>query len=487
MAEYDLAINNVRIIDGHGGPSFTGSVAVRGDRIAEIGDLQTASAETVIDGHGLVLAPGFIDVHTHDDLAVLKTPDMTPKISQGVTTVVVGNCGISLSPFPSGKAVVSPLTLIGRDDDYRFNAFSAYKDAIQDNPPATNVAALVGHTTLRAAAMSSLDRPANEREIAKMAQQLAQSLADGAVGLSSGLDYPAAASAPTAEVVSLCQTLREHGGVYTTHIRDERDQIAEALEEAFEIGHEAAVPVVISHKKCAGHKNWGRSVDTLKRIAEVRVRQSVNLDCYPYTASSTLLVAKYVDPEEEVLITWSDPHPEFAGNYLSEIASIWQCDVYEAVERLTPAGAIYFDMHEGDLRRILSFEGTMIGSDGIPSDPHPHPRLWGTFPRVLGHYSRDLGLFSLEEAVHRMTAKPAQVFGFAKRGAIEIGHCADLVLFDPREIIDVASFERHCAAARGIEVVCVNGQIAWQFGKHTNIRLGRLLTRTATLDCPKPT
>lgn len=481
MAEFDLAINNVRIVDGHGGPSFHGSVAVRGDRIAEISDLPSASAETVIDGRGLVLSPGFIDVHTHDDLAVLKTPDMTPKISQGVTTVIVGNCGISLSPFPSGKAVVSPLTLIGDEDAYRFNSFRAYKNAIQDNPPATNVAALIGHTTLRAAAMSSLDRPATEKEIAEMAQQLAASLADGAIGLSSGLDYPAAASAPTAEVVSLCQALQQHGGIYTAHIRDERDQIAEALEEAFEIGHDAAVPVVISHKKCAGQKNWGRSVETLNRIAETRTRQPVNLDCYPYTASSTLLVAKYVDPEEEVLITWSEAHPEFAGSYLSEIASHWQCDVYEAVERLTPAGAIYFDMDEGDLRRILRFEGTMIGSDGIPGDPHPHPRLWGTFPRVLGHYSRDLGLFSLEEAVHRMTGKPAQVFGFEKRGAIEIGHYADLVMFDPREIIDVASFENPCAAARGIEVVCVNGQVTWQCGKHTNIHSGRLLTRTKPL------
>lgn len=476
MADFDLLINDVRIIDGHGGPSFHGNVAVRGDRIAKIGDLPAASAETVIDGRGLALAPGFIDVHTHDDLAVLKTPDMTPKISQGVTTVVVGNCGISLSPFPHGQDVVSPLTLIGKENDYRFNAFSEYKDAIRENPPATNVAALVGHTTLRAAAMSSLDRPATEREIVKMAQQLATSLADGAIGLSSGLDYPAAASAPTAEVVSLCQTLREHGGVYTTHIRDERDQIAEALEEAFEIGLEALVPVVISHKKCAGRKNWGRSVETLRCVAEARVRQSVNLDCYPYTASSTLLVAKYVDPEEEVLITWCDPHPEFAGHYLSEIANAWQCDVHEAVERLTPAGAIYFDMDESDLRRILSFEGTMVGSDGIPGDPHPHPRLWGTFPRVLGHYSRDLGLFTLEEAVHRMTAKPAQVFGFTRRGAIETGHFADLVLFDPAVIIDVASFEEPCAAALGIEVVCVNGQVTWQCGKHTGTRSGQPLT-----------
>ena len=264
MLDYNLLISDVRIIDGHGGPSFQGNVLVHGDRIAAIGELPSDCAESVIDGYGLVLAPGFIDVHTHDDLAILNTPDMTSKISQGVTTVVVGNCGISLSPFPQDREIVPPLTLIGRDKEFRYGAFAEYTNAIQKNPSATNVAALIGHTTLRAACMSSLDRPATKREIEKMAQQLAASLSNGAMGLSSGLDYPAAAQAPTAEVVSLCQTLREHGGIYTTHIRDERDQIAEALKEAFEIGLEAEVPMIISHKKCAGHKNWGQSKENHK-------------------------------------------------------------------------------------------------------------------------------------------------------------------------------------------------------------------------------
>lgn len=477
MAEFDLLIQNVRIIDGSGGASRRGGVALRADRIAATGTLMNGSARTVIDGEGLALAPGFIDVHTHDDLAVLDTPEMTPKVSQGVTTVVVGNCGISLSPFLPGHAVPAPLTLIGHDTDYRFATFAEYASAIQNNPPAVNVAALIGHTTLRAVAMQSLERAATEPEIEAMSRFLATSLADGAIGLSSGLDYPAAAAAPTAEVVSLCHVLRTHNGIYTAHMRDERDQIADALEETFDIGKKASVPIVISHKKCSGHRNWGRSTETLKRIATARRHHSIDLDCYPYTASSTLLIAKYVDPHEEVLITWCDPHPELAGRYLSRIAADWGCDVYDAVARLTPAGAIYFDMDERDLRRILSFDGTMIGSDGIPGDPHPHPRLWGTFPRVLGHYSRDLGLLSLEEAIHRMTAKPAQVFGFENRGVIAVGNYADLVLFDPATIIDLASFEHPCEAARGIELVMVNGKIAWQSGASARERSGRLLKR----------
>ncbi|MEM7173029.1 MAG: D-aminoacylase [Pseudomonadota bacterium] len=476
---FDLVIGGAKVIDGSGRAAFQADVGVTGDRIAEVGNLGTKQSSRALDGAGLVLAPGFIDVHTHDDRAVLATPHMTPKVSQGVTSVVVGNCGISLSPIAMTSNPPPPLNLIGDQSDYRFSSFSDYARAFHEAAPAVNVAALIGHSSLRAGAMDQLDRPASEKEINKMAADLDAALAGGAIGLSSGLDYPPAKEAEEQEVARLCAPLAQRGGIYTTHMRDEGDEIMAALEETFRVGRTAQVPIVISHKKCAGHRNWGRSKETLQAIALARQDLTIELDCYPYIASSTVLLAKYLDRTEEVLITWSDPYPECAGRHLSQIAAEWGCSIFTAAERLAPAGAIYFQMDEGDLQRIMTFDGTMIGSDGLPHDKQPHPRLWGTFPRVLGHYCRDLGLLELEQAVHRMTGKPASVFGLEGRGEIRPGAYADLILFDPDKIIDKATFAEPCQAADGIEAVLVNGQIVWQDKCHSGAGPGQLLRRKA--------
>ena len=247
-------------------------------------------------------------------------------------------------------------------------------------------------------------------------------------------------------------------------MRDEEGGVLDSVRETIRIGREAGVAVVISHHKCAGRDNWGGSRETLALIAEAQATQAIDLDVYPYVAGSTVLLMEIVARSEKVLVSWSEPHPEAAGRPLDEIAREWGCGNAEAVDRLQPAGGIYFMMDEDDLARILEFPGAMIGSDGLPHDVFPHPRLWGTFPRVLGRYARDEGLIGLEDAVHRMTGKPATVFGLAGRGEVREGAFADLVLFDPDEIIDTATFEDPMQPAAGVRSVFVNGREVWAEG-----------------------
>ncbi|MBT6274768.1 MAG: amidohydrolase family protein, partial [Chromatiales bacterium] len=235
---------------------------------------------------------------------------------------------------------------------------------------------------------------------------------------------------------------------------------------------------VISHHKACGRANWGKTEESLARIDKAnRDGQAVDFDVYPYTASSTVLLAHFVERAEKVLITWSTPHPEVAGEELTGIAERWKCSIDDAVVKLQPAGAIYFQMDEADLRRVLRHPGSMVGSDGIPHDEHPHPRLWGTFPRVLGHYARDEGLFSMEEAVYKMTGLTARVFGLKDRGNIAPGYFADLVLFNQDEVIDRADFLAPTTPSAGIERVMVNGQTVWQDGAPSGKRPGGVLRR----------
>ena len=479
-ARYSLLIRNGTVIDGTRAPRYAADVAIQDGRIAAIGKLGKVGADAEIDASGRIVAPGFIDAHTHDDRLLLSAPDMAPKASQGVTTVVAGNCGVSLAPAPKGmsRPVTPPLDLLDAEGGwFRFPTFAAYVKELRAHPAATNCALLVGHTSLRVQTMDHLERPATGVEIARMRELADEALAAGAIGVSTGLYYEPAAAAPTEEVIEVCRPLAKRKGLYCTHMRDEADRVLESLEETFRIGRELGVPVVVSHHKVVGKPNHGRSAETLPLI-EARMReQRIGLDCYPYCASSTILTFSRTLVASKTLVTWSKPHPEFAGQELGEIARKMGLGPEAAVAKLLPAGAIYFSMDEADVQRILAFEQTMVGSDGLPHDSAPHPRLWGTFPRVLGHYARGLGLFPLETAVHKMTGLTAQTFGLADRGILKQGYAADVTIFDAGTVDEAATFARPIQPAKGIEAVIVNGAVVWKDGKATGARPGQVLAR----------
>jgi len=470
-------LRNGFIVDGSGEPAVQGDVAIQEGKIVKIGQLNGATARYERNIDGLMVCPGFIDAHTHDDRAILSSSEMLPKLSQGVTTVIAGNCGISLAPLTLNKKPPPPLNLFGDDTCYRFNRVAEYVDAVNNARPNVNIALLIGHSTLRMGAMKDLTKKATKQEIDQMRERLNEGLVAGAIGFSTGLFYATNKAADMEEVVALAELLADKGGVYTTHMRDEFDGVEDSLKESFETAKLANVPLVISHHKCGGPNNWGRSVDTLNLIAQAQKNQTVGLDVYPYIAGSTVIIPDLVDGFIKILITWSSPHPEMTGKYLSQIAKEWHCTEKEAAKRLSPGGACYFQMDEADVCRILKFHSTMIGSDGLPHDRHPHPRLWGTFPRVIGRYARELQLFTIEEAVRKMTSLPAKQFGLANRGVISEGAYADIVVFNPDTIIDAATFENPKQAAHGIDTVIVNGKVAWQDSAQTDARSGRFIHR----------
>ncbi|QEY11166.1 amidohydrolase family protein [Cellvibrio sp. KY-YJ-3] len=479
--KFDCVIYNALILDGSGASAVRGDLAIHNGKIAALGDLANAESHQRFDAQGWVLAPGFIDVHTHDDIQVIRTPNMLPKISQGITTVIVGNCGISASPVTLKNNLPDPMNLLGSKEDFCFPDLATYKQAVNKTVPAVNVAALIGHTALRNNHMDRLDRSATDYEIAAMRLQLRTALAEGALGLSSGLAYASAFSSSTEEVKQLAQELNAAGAIYTTHLRTEFDEIIAALEEAFDIGEHAQAPVIVSHLKCAGAGNWGRSGEVLQKITQAATTHPIGCDCYPYSASSSTLDLQQVTSDFDIVITWSKPHPEQGGKKLADIAQQWQLDLLDAAKKLQPAGAVYYGMSEQDVQKILAHPLTMIGSDGLPVDPLPHPRLWGAFPRVLGHYSRDLQLFELAEAVRKMTRMSADRFGLDDRGRIEIGAAADLVVFNPNTVKDAATFEQPQQLAEGIEAVWVNGVLTYSNKKITGKRAGKFLEKQRDL------
>jgi N-acyl-D-amino-acid deacylase len=477
MASYDIVIRNGQVADGTGKPLFAADVAIRGDRIAAVGDPGTLRSDNEIDAAGRVVAPGFIDVHTHDDTALIDNPAMAMKASQGVTTVVCGNCGASAAPYVRPD-IGHFLSLIVKRKENVCASFAEFAGKVEAARPAINGAFLIGHSTLRMNALGDdLGRQASASEIGIMRDLLDQSLEQGAIGLSSGLFYPPAMAASTDEVAEVASPLGKWGGIYTAHMRDEGDHILKSMEETFEIGRRAGAPVVVSHHKCSGRANFGRMKETLPRFTAAMQQQEIAFDVYPYVAGSTILRKEMLDRAERVLITWSDTVKDVAGRDLADIAREMGCSIYDAADRLQPAGAIYFMMDEQDVQAAMAHPGAMIGSDGIPFDAHPHPRLWGTFPRVLGHYARDLKLFTLEDAVRRMTSYSAQRFRLAGRGEVRTGFHADICVFDPATVIDTATFEKPISAARGIDTVLCNGQIVWRDGRSGEGRGGRVLRR----------
>ena len=459
---FDVLIINGEVFDGSGNASIKQDIAIIGDKIVKLGNLKAYDAIDVIDAHGLIVAPGFIDVHTHDDLEVLRNPPMLNKISQGVTSVIIGNCGISASPYFSDKTPIDPINLLGEQGEFTFPQLSDFITQFNNVRPHINVAALVGHTSLRAQVMNDLTLEASEAQIAQMIDLLNLALIQGAKGLSTGLAYHNAKAASSSEIQALVSTLNAHNAIYSTHLRTEFDGIIDALDEAFSIGKHGNVPVVISHLKCAGKDNWGRAPEVIEHIEQNRKTQKISCDCYPYNASSSTLDLAQVTEDFDIFITWSQPHPEKSEQSLATIAKQWQVSLMEAAKRLQPAGAVYHGMLEDDVRQFLQLSFSMIGSDGLPCDPHPHPRLWGTFPRVLGHYSRDHKILALAQAIHKMTGLSATEFNLKQRGFIREGYYADIVLFDANTVQDVASFTEPVAISQGIEKVWVNGRLSYQ-------------------------
>ncbi len=477
MSQYDIVIRNGQVADGTGKKLFAADVALKGDRIAAVEAPGTLRGDTEIDAAGRVVAPGFIDVHTHDDTALIDNPSMAMKASQGVTTVVCGNCGASAAPFIRDD-ISHFLSLIVKKRENVSRSFAEFAAKVDAAKPAINGAFLIGHSTLRMNALGNdLARQASAAEIKVMRDLLDQSLEQGAIGMSSGLFYPPAMAASTDEVAEVASPLGKWGGVYTAHMRDEGDDILKSMDETFEIGRRAGAPVIVSHHKCSGRTNFGRMKETLPKFTEAMKQQDIAFDVYPYVAGSTILRKEMLDRADKVLITWSDTVQGVSGRDLADLAREMGCSIYDAADRLQPAGAIYFMMDEKDVQSAMAHPGAMIGSDGIPFDTHPHPRLWGTFPRVLGHYSRDLKLFPLEDAVRRMTSYSAKRFKLTGRGEVRPGYYADICIFDPSTVIDTATFEKPISPARGIDVVLCNGAVVWRDGKPGDGRAGRALRR----------
>lgn len=478
---FDLIIKNCRLFDGTGNalkPAM--DVGIIGEDIEAVGNLESEIAYERYNAEGKVLSPGFIDVHTHDDLALISDPDMTFKISQGVTSVIVGNCGISAAcaKIKSGSELLDPMHLLGAMDDFKYDSVQTYRKKLEETPPSVNVAVLIGHTTLRNNFLSDLSLPAVAKESIQMQNCLNQAMNQGAIGLSSGLAYKNAKAAPKVEVESLLAVVSKYDGVYTTHLRTEFDGIVEAMREAFDSSGKHGTRLIISHHKVAGKNNWGRSKETLSYLEKASTRGEVSCDCYPYHASSSTLDLAQVTDDFDIQITWSTPHPDMAGLTLKDIAYQWKVSLEDAAKKLQPAGAIYYNMDPNDVENILSWRKTMIGSDGLPCDPNPHPRLYGTFPRVLGPLVRDSRLFDLPTALLKMTGLPATQFPLGKRGYVSKGFKADLVLFDPDTISDVATFENPKQLAQGIEAVWVNGQLSYQPDDGVIIKKGKFIERS---------
>lgn len=467
-----VLIRNATVIDGTGKAAFRADVRISGGKITGIGKLKPSKGDEVIDAAGLVLSPGFIDIHNHSESGLVREGTAANQVSQGITTLFVGPDGGS--PWP----VADYLTKL------------AGKTAV-------NVGAFVGHGTLRLQVMKDgLARPATESEIAAMAELLEQAMSDGAFGLSSGLEYDAGFASTTEELIALAKVAARHGGSYMTHMRDEEEGVLNSIREAIRIGREAKIPVQISHIKMGNSSVWGKSVNAIALINEARRGGlDITADAYPYTAwASTITVLvpsrKHDDPAEvekgiaaiggaeKVLITSCRAFPEYEGKTLAEAAVMSKTTPVEAYIEIIKkggAGVVGFGMTEADVKNFYQTPWIMVSSDGGIGGRHP--RGTGTFPRVLGRFVRENKWLSLEEAVRKMTSLPAQRLRLKDRGTIRKGMKADLVLFDPSAVIDRATFTEPQIISDGVIAVFVNGELVSENGKATGKLPGEILRR----------
>lgn len=468
------------VYDGTGAEGQIRDVHVHNGTIV---DSLPISGAALIDGRGLALSPGFIDVHTHDDISILTTPQMPFKTLQGVTTVIVGNCGSSIAP--DRAKLMGPIGC---------SRLSEYFQRVSDNPPSTNVAALVGHGSIRAQVMGiASNREASDDELREMARLTEEAMQDGAIGISTGLAYEPGRYSPTEEIVHLARIVAEYGGIYTTHMRDEADHLVESVMESIFIGESANIRVQISHLKAIGERNFG---STTQAISAIRAAQSrgvdVMADQYPYTRGSTLLDQlasggrlRALHPDgihalESLLVSSAPQHSDWEGCTLRDIANSLQLSDKETVEHvLSECGrsllVVIDQMSEQDVCDVMKEDFVMIGSDGVPAGSRPHPRLHHTFPRILGEYVRNQGVLTLPQAIHKMTGMASTRFGLKNRGFIASGMAADLVLFDPLTVIDTGTYVDPTSVPHGLHSVWVNGICVAQDGHSTGERPGQAL------------
>lgn len=484
---HDLVFRNVALLDGTGSEAVAGDIGVVDGRIAEIGTVGPGREE--IDGQGAMLAPGFVDTHAHDDGAFFRHPGMAFKLAQGVTTVVSGNCGFSAIPAdPSNDSVAaSGGILAGLDGE--FTDLDGYFTAALARQPAINNMMLVGHNTVRSLVMEDAKRAPTAGELQAMQDHVEHALEQGACGFSSGLIYRPGRYSDTEEVIALAQMAAPYDALYTTHMRNEGDGLLDAVDESLRIAREGGVHLHISHHKAAGKPNWGKVRASLDKVdAALRAGQRVTLDVYPYTAGSGRMIEYFNldqpnrDLAEVIRIASCPAFREYEGRMLVDIAAEQDLSLEDAVRHVltAPNGdrtiCIHFIIDEADIEANLAYPDMMVGSDGIPDlRGRPHPRLFGTFPRVLGHYVRERHVLSLPEAVRRMTSVAARTFGLQDRGELRVGYCADLVLFEPERIIDTATYDEPKQEPEGIRAVVVNGALALRDGVHTGVGSGQML------------
>ena len=480
----DLTIRNVTVIDGSGSPGFLADISVKDGHIQSVGRAEAGARE--IDASGLTLSPGFIDTHSHDDGAFIRYPGMEFKLAQGVTSEISGNCGFSTIPNEPGRPYMGG-DISGPGANW--TDLDSYFAACMERRPAINNAMLVGHNRVRAHVAGLEKREATGEEVAEMRGHVAQAMAQGAVGFSTGLIYEPGRYSNTEELIALASECQPVHGLYATHMRNEGDKLLEAVAEARLVAREAGIGLHISHHKAAGKKNWGRVKDSLAMVdAANAAGESITLDVYPYTAGSGPMW-QYVNLElidlewsENVLINSCPDSRAFEGKMIPEIALEQEWSIADAVREIitSPRGkeviCTHFIIDEADIETNLRHPKMLIGSDGIPDlRGRPHPRLFGTMPRILSRYVRERGVLTLEEAIRRMTSQSCERFGLSNRGLVKPGYWADLVLFDPATVRDVATYKEPMQEPEGISMVVVNGQVAYDDGRHTGVGAGRML------------
>jgi N-acyl-D-amino-acid deacylase len=522
-ARCDILLRGGIVYDGTGAPGGCADIAITDERIVAIGELDDWQAGTVVDVEGLCVAPAFIDIHTHSDFSLLHHPEQLSVLYQGVGTQVVGNCGLGIAHIDSSPTFQQEqrwLKPYGVEVDW--NSFEEHLQRVEAQGVGTNVIFLCAHGTLRKKVMGFAQRAPTAEELATLQREIARCMEAGAWGFSTGLEYVPGSFADTEELIELAKVAAEYGGFYTTHLRSEGDQLIESVAEAIEIAERAALPLQLSHHKAEGRANWGKVNQTLQMVSDAIQRGlDVMLDVYPYTAYHTSMAVACLPrwvlegEPKDVLARLSDPDQRAriieqmrAQAYDWETAIIGSVPNNRALQGLSVAqaaaeagqspeefvlnllldhglfvGVACFNLSEEDLRTVLRYPLTMIGSDGIGYDPskmgeeRPHPRSYGTFPRVLRHYLREEGLLTLEEAIFKMTGLPAARLGLTDRGVLQPGAYADIVVFDYARITDRATFREPHQLAEGVVHLILNGRWTLRDGHYTGARAGKVLRK----------